>query len=37
MEELVSQTVPSWNQIGAWLQELDLLKSAVGPLPVATA
>ncbi len=34
---LVAQTIPSWNQIGAWLQELSVLRQAVGPLPVAAA
>ena len=34
---MVAQSIPSWNQIGVWLQELNLLKQVVGPLPVATA
>ena len=25
--ELVARTIPSWNQIGAWLRELSLLRS----------
>ena len=34
---LVAHSIPSWNQVGAWLQELNLLKSAIGPLRVAAA
>ena len=28
--ELVAHSIPSWNQIGVWLQELDLLRNLGG-------
>jgi len=33
--ELVARTVPSWNQIGGWLRELNLLRSELAAEPLA--
>jgi hypothetical protein len=27
---MVAHSIPSWNQIGVWLQELDLLRNLGG-------